>query len=143
MMTRRTLDSDYVRNKETIKLVASEIWSKGNVDLIPKIFAENYVGHFPGETISGLVALSAFVESHRNSFPDWNEEVLEIIIEGDSVATRYRSRGTHLGSFQGIPATGKEIEILEASIIHMEKGLIAEQWAFPDILSLQQQLSNE
>jgi len=128
--------------ERTLELQHSEVWSKGKFDSLSSIYTEDYVGHFPGgQTVNGRDRLRKTVQSHRISFPNWDEQVLEIIVDGNHAATRFRSRGTHDGEFLGIPATGNEIDILEASIYHMVDGKIAEQWAFPDIASLQQQLA--
>jgi SnoaL-like polyketide cyclase len=34
----------------------------------------------------------------RKAFPDWREEALQLVSEGDVVAGRFRCSGTHLGS---------------------------------------------
>jgi steroid delta-isomerase-like uncharacterized protein len=133
---------DIASVERALELQHSEVWSKGNFDSLSSIYTEDYVGHFPGgQTVNGRDGLRKSVRSHRISFPNWDEQVLEIIVDGNHAATRYRSRGTHDGEFLGIPATGNEIDVLEASIYHMVDGKIAEQWAFPDIASVQQQLA--
>jgi len=132
---------DIASVERTLEFQHTEVWSKGNYDSLSSIYTEDYVGHFPGgQTVNGRDGLRKTVQSHRVSFPNWDEQVLEIIVDGNHAATRFRSRGTHDGEFRGIPATGNEIDILEASIYHMVDGKIAEQWAFPDVASLQQQL---
>ncbi len=133
---------DIASVERTLELQHTEVWSKGNYDSLSSIYTEDYVGHFPGgQTVNGHAGLRKTVQSHRISFPNWDEHVLEVIVDGNHAATRYRSRGTHDGEFLGIPATGNKIDVLEASIYHMVDGKIAEQWAFPDIASLQQQLA--
>jgi len=130
-------------SQRAVELQHSEVWSKGNLDLIPEIYAEDYVGHFPGgQTVTGRDEIRELVKSHRTSFPDWNEEILESIVEGDRIVTRYRSRGTHRGEFLGYPPKGKKVHVEEASVFHMVQGKIAEQWAFPDVVSLQNQISS-
>ena len=132
---------DIASVERTLELQHTEVWSKGNYDSLSSIYTEDYVGHFPGgQTVNGRDGLRKTVQSHRVSFPSWDEQVLEIIVDGNDAATRFRSRGTNEGEFLGIPATGNKIDILEASIYHMVDGKIAEQWAFPDVASLQQQL---
>ena len=66
---------------------------------------------------------------------------MDIIAEGDKVVTRFRSNGTHEGEFKGIAPTGREVEIFEVCIYRIENGKIAEQWGFPDELSLRNQIS--
>jgi steroid delta-isomerase-like uncharacterized protein len=134
-------DAVEARNREVVRAVFSEVWSKGNVELIGKLFSENFVGHFPGETINGQEGLAAAVVAHRKAFPDWTEKIEDEIVDGDRVAIRFTSRGTNMGEFLGNPPTGKAVEISEAAIFKLIDGKIEEQWVYPDILDLQRQLS--
>lgn len=136
----RSDDAVEAGHRETVRAVFSEIWSKGDVGLIEDLFAENFVGHFPGETVHGREGLAAQVMAHRRAFPDWAEEIEDEILEGDRVAVRFVSRGTNLGNFLGNPPTGNRVEISEAVIFKFEDGKISEQWVYPDILDLQRQL---
>ncbi len=131
------------RNIKLVHRVFSEIWSKGNVDLIDDLFAENFVGHFPGETLHGRQALVNQVNAHRSSFPDWTEEVEDTIADRDRVVVRFRSRGTNLGEFLGNAPTGNHVEISEVAIFRLSNGKIIEQWVHPDMLSLQRQLGKK
>jgi len=131
------------RNIKLIQMVFSEIWSKGNVDLIDDLFAEDFVGHFPSETLSGRRALVNQVNAHRSSFPDWTEEVEDTIADRDRVVVRFRSRGTNLGEFLGNPPTRNRVEISEVAIFRLSNGKISEQWVYPDMLSLQRQLGQK
>jgi predicted ester cyclase len=66
-----------------------------------------------------------------------------MISEGDKVVTRYKSTGTQQGTFNGIDSTGKKITIYETSIYRIANGKIAEQWGFPDALSLNNQVEGK
>jgi len=135
-------DSAEAGSSGVVRAVFSEIWSKGNVELIPNLFSENYVGHFPGgDIVHGREALAAEVMAHRKAFPDWNEEVEDEMIDHDRVAVRFTSRGTNTGDFLGNPPTGNQVEISEVAIFRLLDGEIVEQWVYPDILSLQRQLN--
>jgi predicted ester cyclase len=35
----------------------------------------------------------------RMAFPDWREEIVELVAEDDTVAGRFRCSGTHRGEF--------------------------------------------
>ncbi len=39
------------------------------------------------------------------AFPDWREEIVELVAEGNTVAGRFRCSGTHRGEFLGEAAT--------------------------------------
>jgi len=135
-------DSARVERSDVVDKVFSEIWSKGNLELIPDLFSEHFVGHFPGgHTVSGRQGLAAEVIAHRKAFPDWTEEVVDEIVDHDLVAVRFTSRGTNTGEFLDNPPTGNRIEISEVVIFRFEDDEIAEQWVYPDILSLESQLS--
>jgi len=134
-------DSVEAGNGGLIREVFSDVWSKGNVERIPDLFSENFVGHFPGgDTVHGREGLAAEVIAHRKAFPDWTEEVEDEIIDDDRVAVRFTSRGTNTGDFLGNPPTGSRVEISEVAIFRLEDGKIAEQWVYPDMLSLERQL---
>ena len=132
-----------VKNVEVVHVVFSEIWSKGNVDLIDDVFAEDFVGHFPAETVHGREGILAEVTAHRTAFPDWTEEVEDTIADRDRVVVRFTSRGTNLGDFLGNPPTGNHVEISEVAIFKLSDGRIVEQWVYPDMLSLQRQLGEK
>jgi len=138
--------SDAAEDRETavrtVEVQHVEIWSNGRVDLVPEIYSPDFVGHFPGGLVQGHDGIRERVLAHRRAFPDWNETVVDIIVEGDRVATRFVSRGTNLGTFLGNPPTGNVVEISEAAIYRLAHGRIAEQWVYPDMRAMQLQLRN-
>ena len=136
--------SSLEQNKKVVRLQHEEIWSKGNLALVDQIYARNFVCHFiVGQEWRGHQGLVEAVQAHRASFPDWTEQIDDIIAEGDMVVTRFTSRGTHHGEFEGISPTGRHVTIAEVAVYRIERGKIAEQWGFPDVLSLQRQLTPE
>jgi steroid delta-isomerase-like uncharacterized protein len=134
-------DAVRVNNIEVVHVVTSEIWSKGHVDLIGDVYAANFVGHFPAGTVHGPEGLRARVNAHRAAFPDWTEEVEDTIADRDRVVMRFTSRGTNLGEFLGNPPTHNHVEISEVAIFKLSDGKIIEQWVYPDMRSMQRQLS--
>jgi len=140
---RPSYDRTESQNIEVIRAVFSEVWSEGKVELIDKYFAVDYLGHFPAETFHGLQGIENHVLAHRTAFPDWTEVIDDMIVDRDKVAVRFSSSGTNLGEFLGGPPTGKHVHISEVAIFKLKDGKIIEQWVYPDILSLQQQLRNQ
>ena len=129
------------RNKDLVRRVHEELWSQGKLDLIEEIHAPTFVCHFlTGPDWEGPEDLRKEISSHRASFPDWNEEVLRLVAEGDYVVSHFASSGTHKGDFHGTAPTGKKVTIHEIAIFRIENGKIAEQWGFPDLLGMSQQL---
>ena len=127
-------------NRDVVKKY-HEIWSNGQVKELDKILAPDFVCHFiNGIEWKGIEGANNSITSHRKSFPDWKEEIVDMISEGDKVVTRYKSTGTQQGTFNGLDSTGKKVTIYETSIYRIMNGKIAEQWGFPDALSLNNQL---
>ena len=121
-----------------------EVWSNGQVNDLDKILAPDFVCHFiDGIEWKGIEGAISAITSHRKSFPDWNEEIVDMISEGDKVVTRFKSTGTQLGAFNGLDPTGKKVTIYETAIFRIANGKIAEQWGFPDELSLRNQLQTK
>ncbi len=76
----------------------------------------------------------------RAAFPDWREEVLQLVAEGDTVAGRFRCSGTHLGEFLGEAPTGKRMEVEEVFFLRAEDGKFVDFWALEDSLGRMRQL---
>src|SRR5262249_23885521 len=62
----------------------------------------------------------------RGAFPDRNDEIENIVAEGDMVGMLFRLKGTHQGNFNGIPATGKTIDVYQAGAFKLDSGKIPE-----------------
>ncbi len=58
------------------------------------------------------------------AFPDYRVTVEQLIAEGDTVVMHWTHRGTHLGEFMGVPATGREIRGAAIGIYRIADGKI-------------------
>ncbi len=76
----------------------------------------------------------------RSAFPDWHEEIVQVIAEGDAVAGRFRCSGTHRGEFLGEDPTGKRMEVEEVFLMRVEDGRFVDFWALEDSLNRMRQL---
>jgi steroid delta-isomerase-like uncharacterized protein len=135
-------DSLLAANKELVRRHQEEIWNKGNTAAIDEFYTPDFVGHFPFGELVDREELKKAVAMHRAAFPDWTEQIEDIVAEGDRVAIRFISRGTQRGEFRGIKPTGRSVRIGEAALFRIVDRRIAEQWVFPDVGSLLQQLQN-
>ena len=129
---------------ETV-LILHDIWNTGDVSAIEKVYAEDFVAHWPPSSEiperRGLDGIRLGVARIRCAFPDWHEEVLDLFASGGKVASRYVSRGTHRGVYWGIEPTGCHIEVEEISIFTCgPDGRVVEQWCLIDELARLQQL---
>ena len=119
-----------------------QVWSSGNVEELDAITAPQFASHFIGGfEYRGLAGAKNAVLEAKKAFPDWKEEIVDIVAQGDKVVTRFHSTGTHLGNWDGIDSTGNKVNIYEASIYRLENGRIVEQWGFWDEITLKKQIT--
>ena len=74
------------------------------------------------------------------AFPDWREEIVQLVAEGNTVAGRFRCSGTHLGEFLGEAPAGKRMEVEEVFFLRVEEGKFVDFWALEDSLNRIRQL---
>jgi predicted ester cyclase len=78
----------------------------------------------PFDSHPGLASLKKAFPAMLVAFPDFRAELKQQLVEGDRVALHWVFRGTHLGDFYGIPATGKKVEFQNVSISRVVDGRI-------------------
>ena len=106
-------------------------WGNGEVEAFERILAPGYVRH----TKSGdedVEKLRQAINDSRAAFPDLVTEILQSVEEDDMVAIRWRSHGTHTGSFMGVPSTERTVTVIGASFCRFADGLLAEEWVVWD-----------
>ncbi|MBL6454306.1 ester cyclase [Belnapia sp. T6] len=123
------------------------LWSGGDLADVPRIYAARFAAHMPkgwgagAPSRDGHAGIAGAILRLRAAFPDWREEVEDLVIEGDRAAVRYVSTATHTGApFLGAAASGARIRVDEMSIFRIEAGLVAEQWCLNDDLAFEKQL---
>jgi aspartyl-tRNA synthetase len=75
-----------------------------------------------------------------HAFPDWRWEVRSLVTDRDLIALHFTVTGTHLGSFQGIEATGLRIAVPEFTLYRVEDGKFAQVWDLLDVNTLLAQI---
>jgi steroid delta-isomerase-like uncharacterized protein len=133
--------SEEVRNKALMRRFYEELWSKGNLEAIPELVAEDFVDHqAPVGQPSGREELAGLVVVWRTGFPDMQETVEDLISEGDKVVGRFLMRGTHRGEFMGVAPTGRSVTMSGIDVVRIADGKISEFWYAEQMLELMQQL---
>ncbi len=89
-------------NKKLVRRITEEVWNKGDLSLIPEIYAPDFVGNAPPETMKGPEGYRELVKKYRTAFPDVQFTIHDLIAEGDKVAVRWSTRSTHKGTLAGI-----------------------------------------
>jgi predicted ester cyclase len=95
-------------------------------------FTDDFVAHGAGPKPVSVDGMQRLTEAWRAAFPDWNDEILDVVAERDLVVARLRASGTHLGRLAGIEPTGEHCQWGMIEIVRVRDGKIAEQWGYSD-----------
>ena len=125
--------------KAELRRLLEEAVGGGKLDVVDELIAPDYVNHdFPDA--KGPEGFKQMVAMFRGAFPDLEFTVEEVIGEADRLASRGAWRGTHKGTFMGLPATGKQVTVPFIDIWRISDGKFAENWVQMDMLGLIRQL---
>ena len=110
--------------------------------LAQELISPDAIFYVPGrpEPMSGPAGYLAIIGMMRGGFPDIQWTLEEMVAEGDKVAARFTMRGTHRGTFFGVPPTGKTIAVQATNFYRLSGGQFVEEHGQPDLLGLLQQI---
>ena len=133
------------QNKAIVRRWFDEVVSQGNIELVDEICMQCVPSFVVIQGVAdpppqGLEGVKGLIGVLRTAFPDLKFTIEGQIAEGDQVATRLTVRGTHLGEFMGIPATGKQMAVSGVSIWRLADGKLVNEWVNWDSLAMMQQL---
>ncbi len=85
--------------------------------------------------------LKQHIREAEAAFPGYTLETHQLITEGDIAALRATIHGTHLGTFAGVPATGRVIKAPVMLFYRVADGRIAQFWMQLDIPTIMAQIT--
>jgi steroid delta-isomerase-like uncharacterized protein len=132
-------------SKTNVRHVIEEVLNQQNLAALDELYATDYVYRNPPPGIApdreGARQWFAIVHA---GFPDIHFRVEDQIAEagafGVKVVTRFTARGTHQGTFVGIPPTGKQMTVSGILFERVAGGKTVESWVEFDQLGMLQQL---
>jgi steroid delta-isomerase-like uncharacterized protein len=128
-------------NKAVVRRFVDEVVNEGRFEVLNEVVHPEFVDHSPDPGQSpGRDGLHQALVALRTAFPDFRSSHEQLVAEGDMVAYREVSRATHQGTFHGITATGRRIEVEEMHFVRIADGKIAEHRALYDTLGMLRQL---
>lgn len=129
------------QNKLIVRRLVDEAQVAGNVDVIDKLLADDFVDHTPLEGLPGTrEGVRMLFTALRVAFPDLRVDISEQIAEDDKVVTRKTFSGTHAGPFLGLPPTGSPVTFEVIDILTIRDRKICEHRVVLDKLGLLRQL---
>jgi len=119
-----------------------EFINTANVQLAQELISVDATFYVPGqsEPKHGPEGYLAIIGMMRSGFPDIQWSLEDKVVEKNKVAARFIMRGTHKGTFFGVPPTGKTIKVQAINFYLFSNGQIVEEYGQPDMLGLLQQI---
>jgi steroid delta-isomerase-like uncharacterized protein len=116
----------------------TELFSTGDEAVAERVLAPDLVftGREATANCTASMPFKGFLSAYRRAFPDARSTVEDQVAEGDTVATRWHARGTHLGALGPVSATNRAWEMDGVTIERIAGGRIAEVWVARDELGL-------
>ncbi len=119
-----------------------EAVNRGDYPALDHIISDDYIEHdtLPPRVSSNREGAKESVRQLRDAFPDVQFAIRDMAAEKDKVWSRVVMTGTQREEYEGIPATGKAVQIEQVDIYRFDREKIIEHWKINNQLSLLQQL---
>ena len=128
-------------NKDLIRRYYADLWNRWDDAAVDEIIAPDieFRGSL-GVTVSGRDGFRGYVAQVRAAFPDFHNQIDELLAEGGTVAARLTYRGTHQGQLYGAPPTGKRVEYGGGAFFRISEGQITSGIVYGDTLGMMRQI---
>ncbi len=115
-----------------------QYWNRQDIEGVLAYYDESitWLNIAMEETYRGKGEVRVFLRKLFAAFPDLNFEVTYKLARGDNVAEQWCIRGTHLGTFMGIPATGRRVEIQGMSMAELREAKFVSDHFYFDALGV-------
>ena len=131
------MNDSQAANKTLVRTFVDVVKNQRKLDRLEEFFAPDYKEH--NETVAGfgpgIAGYRAFLGHLFEAYPDDKLTIELLTAEGDLVSYRAIEKGTHKGTFLGIPATGKTATWTEIQFFRIANGKVIEHWVDVDIFS--------
>jgi len=116
--------------KVRIERMWTAAWNHGRLERFDDVLAPEYVRRTSGASRAhGLATLKELIRETRRGFPDTRTAIDQILVDGDHVAIRWHSTGTHRGVYRGVPPTGRVVTLEGATFARFQGEQMVETWS--------------
>ena len=115
-------------NKAIMHRVFEEGLNQGRLEVIDELFSMRFVDHSTPEQVAGAEGVKEYFATVREGFSDMRVSIEDVVAEGEMVVVRTTWQGTHLGTYDGVPASGRRVVRTMIQIFRIVHGQIEEEW---------------
>jgi steroid delta-isomerase-like uncharacterized protein len=129
------------RNVQLVERFYRDLWNRFDKSQIPELLADDieFRGSL-GQHKRGHAEFAEYVDFVWRVFPDFHNEVEDIVSQGNKSFARLLYTGTHRGELFGVAPTGRRVQYAGAALFTFRVDQIASVWVLGDIHGLLEQL---
>ena len=132
---------DGVRQLRLITRFYDEMWNRFDKSIFAELLEPDI--HFRGslgQIRVGYEEFGEYVDDIQSIAPDFHNEVLFTLTEGNQTFARLEYSGTHQGEVFGLAPSGRRFQYAGAAVFTFSDRLISDVWVLGDIHGLIEQL---
>ena len=127
--------------KDLVHRFYEQAWNRWDDAVVDTLLAEEFVFRGSlGQETRGRDQWRAYRDEVRRAVPDFHNEIIELVTEGDRAAARLRWTGHHHGLLLGRQGRGQAIAYGGAAFFHSAGGQLSAAWVLGDLDTLRQQV---
>ena len=96
-----------------------------------------------GEVVHGKAAVAKYYDAWWTAFPDVTIEIKRLVAAGEWVFCENVATATHLGTWLGVPPTGKRVVQNLCAVLRFHDGLMTEETVYYDQVERIRQVGSE
>jgi predicted ester cyclase len=133
------------KNKAIISSMIEEAINNQKIELFDELLSPDYIRHSqsmpPGlEEMKGIDTYKGFIKDHFKAFPNYKEEIVQMIAETNKVFIITKGTAKNTGPIGDMLPTNKELTIMNFGLFELKNGKIVKMWVSWDNLAMQRQL---
>jgi len=128
--------------KSLVRRYYAEVWNAWNAAALEELISPHieFRGSI-GAKVKGIAEFQQYVNRIRAAFPDFHNQIEELIAEGNKLAAQLTYTGTHRGELLAFPGTGRRITYQGLAIFEFQESKVARGFVLGDTESLKRQLA--
>jgi steroid delta-isomerase-like uncharacterized protein len=130
------------RMEALVRRFYADVWNRWDDAALDDLLDGDFVFRGSlGDEVRGRDGFRGYRDKIRAGFPDFHNEVVELVTEGERAAARLRYTGHHRGTILGVAATGTLVSCDGAAFFTAREGRLLEVWVLGDVDGLRRQLT--
>jgi steroid delta-isomerase-like uncharacterized protein len=119
----------------------AEVWNRWDDAAVDDLLDEDFVFRGSlGDEVRRRDGFRGYRDKIRAAFPDFHNQVVDLVADGERAAARLRYSGHHRGEVLGIAATGALVTYSGAAFFSARDGRLLQVWVLGDVDGLRRQL---